>query len=74
METLFKGQRISLKFDRRTHDDSGKLLAYVYLPNKTFVNGHLLKMGFALLDTSLNFSKQDSLIRFLEKGRIARAD
>lgn len=71
---LFKGQRVSLKFDRDKYDSDGRLLAYVYLPNKTFVNGHLLKHGLAKLDTSLDFSKRAILKKYIEKGRMSRAD
>ena len=62
--TLLKGQRVHLRFDKVKYDQDGRLLAYVYLPNKTFVNGHLLKRGLARLDTSIEITKQMSLQRF----------
>ncbi|HEY3295263.1 MAG TPA: DNA methyltransferase [bacterium] len=74
LRTLFQGQRVSLKFDKDKYDGEGRLLAYVYLPNKTFVNGHLLKQGLAKLDTSLEFSKREALKQYIEKGRAIRAD
>lgn len=68
LETLFKGQSISLKFDAVKYDDKGRLLAYVYLPNRTFVNGHLLKTGLARLDTSIECSKSRALRRYIQKN------
>lgn len=43
-------QQIFLKFDEHKHDEENNLLAYVYLKNKTFLNAHLIKKGFALAD------------------------
>jgi DNA modification methylase/endonuclease YncB( thermonuclease family) len=71
---IFKGQRVMLKFDNEKYDPSGRLLAYVYLANKTFVNGHILKQGLAKLDTTVEFSKREALKKYIEKGRITRAD
>lgn len=45
-----KGQ-IYLKFDSEQYDEQGRLLAYVYMKNKTFINAHLLKHGYAQVDT-----------------------
>jgi modification methylase len=66
--TLLKGQRVHLKFDKIKYDRDGRLLAYVYLSNKTFVNGHLLKNGLARLDTSIEMSKNASLRRFASEA------
>ncbi|MCB0315507.1 MAG: thermonuclease family protein, partial [Calditrichaeota bacterium] len=46
-----KGQ-IFLKFDTVEHDAEKRLLAYVYMKNKTFINAHLLKHGLAQVDTT----------------------
>lgn len=72
--TLLKGQLIHLKFDKTKYDQDGHLLAYVYLSNKTFVNGHLLKYGLARLDTSIELSKNSSLRRFANTSGNAHAD
>ncbi len=45
-------QKMFLKYDVQKYDDKGNLLAYVYLANKTFVNGHLLRTGLVVLDDS----------------------
>jgi site-specific DNA-methyltransferase (adenine-specific) len=56
---LLKGKQVFLKFDDDKHDDQNRLLAYVYLKNKTFVNAHLLKRGFVTLDHSYDHRLQE---------------
>jgi site-specific DNA-methyltransferase (adenine-specific) len=50
-----KGQKVFLRFDEVKHDSENRLFAYLYLQNKTFLNAHLIKKGFALVDESLDF-------------------
>jgi site-specific DNA-methyltransferase (adenine-specific) len=51
----FKGEKVFMKFDSIKHDKDGNLLCYLYLKNKTFINAHLIKTGFACADTSLDY-------------------
>ena len=48
-------RQIFLKYDEIKHDNENRLMAYVYLKNKTFINAHLLKEGFAELDQEYPF-------------------
>ena len=73
LTALFQGQKINLKFDKEKYDSDGRLLAYVYLPNKTFVNGHLLKRGLVRLDGSISISRGAALKRFADQGRSINA-
>jgi modification methylase len=50
-----RGQQIFLKYDERKYDQCNHLLAYVYLKNKTFINAHLLKSGYAKADLSYTY-------------------
>lgn len=68
------GGRVGLRFDGEKYDQTHRLLAYVYLADRTFVNGHLLKRGLAKLDTSRPLSKMDSLERFRRKPGAAVAN
>lgn len=52
-----KGQ-IFLKFDLEKYDKDNHLLAYVYMKNKTFINAHLVKRGYAELDLEFPFKYQ----------------
>ena len=45
LSKLLKGQKVFLKFDQQKYDDQSRLLGYIYLKNKTFVNQHLIKSG-----------------------------
>lgn len=51
---LLPGQ-VFLKFDRDKYDRENHLLAYVYMKNKTFINAHLIKHGFAEVDWEFPF-------------------
>jgi site-specific DNA-methyltransferase (adenine-specific) len=50
-----KGQKIFLKYDTVKHDSENRLMAYLYLQNKTFLNAHLVRSGLVLVDNSLKF-------------------
>jgi len=48
-----KGKKVFLRFDREKYDGDGKLLCYLYLSDRTFINAHLIKRGLAVADTDL---------------------
>lgn len=50
-----KGQKIFLKFDEIKYDSDNRLLCYVYLKNKTFLNSHLIKNKLVDVDQSYNY-------------------
>jgi DNA modification methylase/endonuclease YncB( thermonuclease family) len=60
-----KGQKVFLRFDNTKHDSENHLLAYLYLQNKTFINAHLIKNGFALVDDSVEFKHKSKFLNFL---------
>lgn len=64
---IFK-RPVFLKYDNIKFDDQNRLLAYVYMKNKTFINAHLLKEGFAELDSEFPF-KYRTKFEELGKGR-----
>ena len=47
--------KVFLKFDTQKYDDQNRLLAYLYMKNKTFVNAHLIKRGLAEIDVEIPF-------------------
>jgi len=49
--SLVENKRVSLDFDVEKRDKYGRLLAYVYLPDGTFVNAEIIQQGFASLMT-----------------------
>jgi len=48
-------RQVFLKFDNIKYDSSDHLMAYIYMKNKTFINAHLLKEGFAVIDKEFPF-------------------
>ncbi|SFF58605.1 DNA methyltransferase [Thermoflexibacter ruber] len=61
-----KGQKVFLRFDDTKHDSENRLFAYLYLQNKTFLNAHLIKKGFALVDESVNFRYKSKFLTLLQ--------
>lgn len=61
-----KGQKVFLRFDETKHDSENQLFAYLYLQNKTFLNAHLIKKGFALVDESVSFRYKSKFLTLLE--------
>ncbi len=65
LEKTFHKRRIYLRYDTVKYDDSGNLLGYVYLDNKTFVNNHLIRTGFVDVDVSFDYSCKEKFIKSL---------
>ncbi|OGU28072.1 MAG: DNA methylase N-4 [Ignavibacteria bacterium GWA2_35_9] len=55
LQEKFNGNKIFLKFDELKYDEEENLLCYLYLENKTFINAHILKNGFAMVDDKTNY-------------------
>ncbi len=49
-----RGQ-VFLKYDVKKYDKENHLLAYIYMKNKTFINAHLIKHGYAEVDFEYPF-------------------
>lgn len=67
---LVGGKRVRLEFDIEKHDRYGRLLAYVYLKDGTFVNAEIVKLGFSSLMTIAPNVKYEGL--FLKLYQQAR--
>jgi micrococcal nuclease len=55
VKQLVEGKEIRLEFDWENRDRYGRLLAYVYLLDGTFVNEEIIKQGYGLTDTIYPF-------------------
>jgi len=62
-----KGQKVFLKFDAQKYDEHNRLLCYLYLKNKTFINAHLIKNGLVMVDNKTNY-KFKNKFNELNKG------
>jgi site-specific DNA-methyltransferase (adenine-specific) len=65
-----RGKHVYLKFDTIKYDFENNLLGYVYLKNKTFINAHLIKHGFACVDNSFGITN-GAILKYL-KGEYAK--
>ncbi len=67
---ILEGKRVRLEFDIQPRDRYGRLLAYVYLENGTFVNAELLKQGYAQLMTiPPNVKYKDLFLKLQKEAR-----
>jgi len=60
-------QKVFMKYDTAKYDDRDRLLCYLYLKNKTFLNAHLIKAGLVDVDTSLDYKLR---AKFLAAGKV----
>lgn len=58
----FKGRKIYLQYDIQKYDADNRLLSYVYLDNKTFINAHLLKKRLARVDETSEYRYKSKFI------------
>jgi len=62
--------KIFLKFDEQKYDNENNLLAYVYMKNKTFINAHLIKNGYAEIDLEFPFKYQSKFEKLIEELKL----
>ncbi|MBL7214595.1 MAG: thermonuclease family protein [Phycisphaerae bacterium] len=58
-----KGQKVFMKFDTQKYDANNTLLCYLYLQNKTFLNSHLIKNGYAKVDRNQDYKYKTKFIK-----------
>jgi micrococcal nuclease len=72
-ENLVNGKRVRLEFDVEKYDKYGRLLAYVFLKDGTFVNAEIVKQGYASLMTiPPNVKYADLFLRLYQNARESR--
>jgi micrococcal nuclease len=73
-KNLVEGKRISLEFDAEKYDKYGRLLAYVYLKDGTFVNAKIIEEGYASLMTiPPNVKYSDLFLKLYQQARTNRS-
>ena len=48
-QAIVQSKKVRLEFDKETHDRYGRLLAYIYLLDGTFINKKMIEKGYAYL-------------------------
>jgi micrococcal nuclease len=67
---LVEGKRVRLEFDVRKNDKYGRLLAYVYLEDGTFVNAKIVEEGYAQVMTiPPNVKYADTFLKLQKEAR-----
>ncbi|MBN1526505.1 MAG: thermonuclease family protein [Candidatus Omnitrophica bacterium] len=70
---LTEGKPVRLEFDVQKKDRYGRLLAYVYLENGTFVNAEIIKQGYAnVMTIPPNVKYQDLFLKLYREAREAK--
>ncbi len=60
-----QGQKVFLKYDKKKYDTENRLLCYLYLQNKTFINAHLIKSGLVNVDTDLDYKYKPKFLSLI---------
>lgn len=67
---LVEGRTVRLEFDVEKRDKYKRLLAYVYLPDGTFVNAEIIRQGYASVMTyPPNVKHADEFLRLYRRAR-----
>lgn len=67
---LVEGKEVRLEFDIQQRDRYGRLLAYVYLKDGTFLNAEIIKAGYAQVMTiPPNVKYQDLFLKLQREAR-----
>lgn len=70
---LVDGKTVRLEFDVQQRDRYGRILAYVYLEDGTFVNAWLVEHGFAqVMTVPPNVTHQELFLKLQREARDAR--
>lgn len=71
-EKINRNNKVFFKYDTQKYDFEGNLCCYVYLENKTFVNAHLLKNGFAQVDTQNEYRLKNKFLSIWQSRNQAK--
>jgi len=67
---LVEGKAVRLEFDVEKRDKYKRLLAYVYLPDGTFVNAEIIRQGYASVMTyPPNVKHADEFLKLYRRAR-----
>ncbi|NVM57572.1 MAG: thermonuclease family protein, partial [Desulfobacterales bacterium] len=65
-------KKVRLELDRQRHDQYGRLLAYVFLEDGTFVNAEMVRGGYAYYVFRRPNAKYDQLLLRLQREAMAK--
>jgi micrococcal nuclease len=66
---MVEGKRVRLEFDWQRRDKYGRLLAYVYLKDGTFLNAEIIKQGYGFAYTRFPFKYLEEFRQYEREAR-----
>jgi len=66
---MVDGKEARLEFERQRRDRYGRLLAYVYLLDGTFLNAEIIKQGYGFAYTRFPFKHMEEFRRYEREAR-----
>ena len=70
--SLVGGKVVKLKYDQQRRDKYGRLLAYVFLMDGTFLNAEIIKQGYGYAYTKFPFKYMDEFRQYEKEAREAK--
>jgi len=68
-KNMAEGKSVRLEFDLYKRDKYGRLLAYVYLEDGTFLNAEIIKQGYGFAYTRFPFKYLDDFRQYEKEAR-----
>jgi endonuclease YncB( thermonuclease family) len=66
---LVEGKKVRLEYDNEKRDKYGRLLAYVYLEDGTFLNAEIIKQGYGFAYTKYPFKYLEQFKEYEKQAR-----
>jgi micrococcal nuclease len=66
---MVEGKKVKLEYDWQRRDKYGRLLAYVYLEDGTFLNTEIIKQGYGFAYTRFPFKFLDKFRQYEREAR-----
>ena len=66
---MVQGMKVRLEYDQTTRDKYGRLLAYVFLEDNTFLNAEIIKQGYGHAYTTYPFKLMDEFRQYEREAR-----
>jgi len=68
-KSMVEGKRVRLEYDWQRRDKYGRLLAYVYLEDGTFLNAEIIKQGYGFAYTRFPFKYLEEFRQYEREAR-----
>jgi micrococcal nuclease len=66
---MAEGKKVRLEYDRQKRDRYGRILAYVYLADGTFLNVEIIRQGYATVLRKFPFKYRDDFEHYEQEAR-----